>query len=769
MRIRHVLILLFLLCGFQTGRTYGQVVATWTDSSGNWSNGANWSTLSAPTNGGGTFYNAVINGTGADTVTFDASGTRINSLSLGAGETFRDNGLVPTLTIGDPAFPAAGSLTNNGTINWGNGANLVLDISAGNGTITNNPSASINLTNSTLTLSDSGNGNAAALSGGGTINLNGGTITGSSGVENLTNNDNTIQGAGAIRNLTLVNNGTINANGAAPLSITSSSGGFTNNGTVNATGLGGLAIDATVGPLTNNGTMTVNGSSLKVSGNFSQNNAGSLTLQNGSSGLISGSLNNNWGSPSNPTVTVDNSNLTLKGDFNGGNGNTLTVKNGGILNIGGSYNSGFNEGSVSVSGGSVVTISGSFSNVFGFLATVDNSTLIVKSGFGTAGLFTQTSINNSVLLVDGGAGVANGAVLSIGGSSAVFNGDFSNSQGTLSVGYSAMSVNGNIDIQNDGWTYVGNSSLSSSGTLTIDQQGGGGSNLILLGSGSNANLNAVQNSGLVQVDAGSNLTVGSGGFTNNCITGLGTVNLGGTMTVNGGFTNNGGSVLLAPTANLKADTYAQSGGLTDISGTLIANSYTQSNGATTIESGGLVKATTFQATGGTVTVNGTLDPTAVEFASGATLQGTGTIVGNVAMGGTIMPGGPGTPGTLTIFGNYEQIGSGTLDELMSPVSRALLHVSGDVALDSGSMLQITLLNGFNPLGQTFSIMDYNSLVGEFSNGSSFWDDGYLWNATYGQHEIDVTAVKTPEPSSLLLLGLGSMLLGGLARRKIKAA
>ena len=46
------------------------------------------------------------------------------------------------------------------------------------------------------------------------------------------------------------------------------------------------------------------------------------------------------------------------------------------------------------------------------------------------------------------------------------------------------------------------------------------------------------------------------------------------------------------------------------------------------------------------------------------LGGTGTINGNVAMGGTLTPGATGTPGTLVIFGNYEQLGDGTLEELM---------------------------------------------------------------------------------------------------------
>ena len=180
----------------------------------------------------------------------------------------------------------------------------------------------------------------------------------------------------------------------------------------------------------------------------------------------------------------------------------------------------------------------------------------------------------------------------------------------------------------------------------------------------------------------------------------------------------------------------------------------------------MVKATTFTATGGIVAVNGILDPAAVEIGSGTALQGTGTIIGNVAMGGTLTPGAPGTPGTLTIFGDYEHIGNGTLEELMSPFSRAFLNVNGNVALDSGSILDITLLQGYNPLGQTFSIMDYNSLVGQFSNGSSFWDDGYLWDVTYGQHEIDVTAVSTPEPSSLILLFVGLAALALYAHRKM---
>jgi hypothetical protein len=136
------------------------------------------------------------------------------------------------------------------------------------------------------------------------------------------------------------------------------------------------------------------------------------------------------------------------------------------------------------------------------------------------------------------------------------------------------------------------------------------------------------------------------------------------------------------------------------------------------------------------------------------------------MGGTLTPGAPGTPGTLTIDGNYEQLSGGILQEFMGPLSQSFLNVTGDVALDSNSFLNIILLNGYDPLGQTFGILDYGSMVGQFSNGSTFSEDGYVWDITYGQHGIDVTAVSTPEPSSLLLLFIGLAALAFYAHRNI---
>jgi len=91
---------------------------------------------------------------------------------------------------------------------------------------------------------------------------------------------------------------------------------------------------------------------------------------------------------------------------------------------------------------------------------------------------------------------------------------------------------------------------------------------------------------------------------------------------------------------------------------------------------------------------------------------------------------------------------------MSPLAHSFLDVNGNVALDPGASLEITLLGGFNPLGKTFEIMDYSSLSGGFSNGTQFWDDNFLWDVTYGQNQIDITAVEAPEPGTLPLLTVG---------------
>lgn len=589
MRAKRVVQILILLCGFQGIRAYGQVVATWTDTSGNWSNAANWSTCApgacpaVPANSGGTFYNVVINGTGSDMVTFDASGTVISNLTIGAGETLQNNGLAAILTIGDPALPGSGSLSVNGTINWGNGSTL-------------------------------------------------------------------------------------------------------------------LVLGNFYGPNTSIAGQT-----------------GLLTLSGRSSAVIDGTVVNNGPGA---TVLVDGSNLTIKGDYTSIIGGPVQLQNGAIMTVGGSYTS-YNFALGISANDSIMTVNGVFSSQV--TSFTNGSVLRVQGNFRNG----PADLGNFTLS---------------GGSSAVIGGNFDNGYiSSVYIDNSSLKIQGNLyNVVGNEISIANSSVLSVNGDVSLTAAG-----FNLVGGSVGTVLGNFDNGSYVSVDSSA-------------------------LRVGGTFTNNSGQTILSPTATLTTTSYSQgpdANALTDVSGTLVAGSYSQNGGATKIEQGGLIKATTFTATGGTVTVNGILDPTAVEIGSGAALQGTGTIIGNVAMGGTITPGLGGLPGTLTITGGYEQLGGGIFEGIFGPSSNGLLKVNGLAALDSGSILDIMLLNGFNPLGDTFKLMNYDSLVGMFANGSSFSADGYIWDVTYGAHEIDVTAVSTPEPSTLLLLAAGLFFLGIYAKRR----
>jgi hypothetical protein len=151
---------------------------------------------------------------------------------------------------------------------------------------------------------------------------------------------------------------------------------------------------------------------------------------------------------------------------------------------------------------------------------------------------------------------------------------------------------------------------------------------------------------------------------------------------------------------------------------------------------------------------------------GGKLSGTGTINGDVLMKGMMSPGSGGVPGTFTVNGNYQQTSTGVFDEIIkSSSANGLLDVTGLLALDPGSLLKITLQGGFDPVGDSFTILDYGSLSGEFGNGTSFMADGFNWTLTYGSNDAILTAVSadppvtTPEPGTIALLAFGLPLLG----------
>ena len=393
MRIKQVIGLVILFIAFSIPSP-GQVLATWTDSSGNWSNSANWSTLTVPNNGGGKTYDVEINGTGADTVTFDASSTTINGLTLGPGETLQTNGSSPTLT--------AGFVSNtNGTINWDNGSLTIEGLSNTFGGVAN-----IHNTGVSMGVFDPAAGGLLMLTGciGSIGGVNGGgggsalfidhsnlTVGSSSFADAATvsitsstvilgdvfNGDRTTM---SIAGSSVITGGIENGFGAF-LTIDGSSviAGSLGNGTFNGgIGIGnGSAVTANV--VGNNAQFGVDGtSSLTVSGDFSNGSFDGIPAIAAISGafIVTGTLTNIGGS----LFFTDGTIHAVQND--------AIMRAGGVLIVNGGGFSNQMNGSLTLSG--VTNVAGGFTNSGGSVV-VNPSAILTSDSYSQGGGSTDVS------------------------------------------------------------------------------------------------------------------------------------------------------------------------------------------------------------------------------------------------------------------------------------------------------------------------------------------------------------------------------------------
>lgn len=200
--------------------------------------------------------------------------------------------------------------------------------------------------------------------------------------------------------------------------------------------------------------------------------------------------------------------------------------------------------------------------------------------------------------------------------------------------------------------------------------------------------------------------------------------LAGTSIVLGGLSAGGGRALALAGISLDTDTINARGGLG-------GGDYT----------GGLKYAPN-----GSVVLSGGSGGTTI-IAPGVVDGGTGSFGGNVTNSGTLSPGIAGAaPDTLNVAGNFSQASTGTLGiEIASPTSFDRLAVAGTATL--AGTVQIDTVNGYNPLGQSFTFLTAaGGVTGTFGtvNGSATTNHAAIGaNLSYAPNSVTVAFVQLP--------------------------
>ncbi|APD13542.1 hypothetical protein RO07_23895 [Pandoraea pulmonicola] len=557
-----------------------------------------------------------------------------------------------------------------------------------------------------------GGGGSGMMSGGAVaVITNSGMITGGAGGAGGTGEVGGGGGAGgdgllALRgSATITNTGVIRggAGGAA-----GTSGGIVNQGGVGGAGGAGINLAGMYNNVINAGTIAGGegdggGVGIVTRGSDIISNIGTIMGAPINGGTTRAAAIE-FGGQNNVLIQADPSisNSTLLGSLLFDAGATATIVARGALN-----------NDVILSAGSAVT----------FSTASNNSTTMsgVVSGAGSLALVgTKTLTMTAGNTYTGATTIGNGAVLALSGDGSVATSSGVSVGGTLDI--SATTNGASVKrLAGGGTVALGARTLTVTDANALDTFSGviGGSGGLTLNGGTQTLSAANIYTGATTINAGTLALAGAGRLSS--VTTLAMAASGATfdMSAAGAQTISGlsgvaGTRLLVGTNTLTVNAasdgvYAgefmgsgtfvkQGGGRLVLNGASTAFTGTTSVGAGTLAVG--------DASHESATLGGD-----VAVAAQGTLRGHGAILGSVANGGIVAPGG--SIGTLNVSGNYTQAPNGTLAIEVSPTAASLLKVGGGATLNGA--LAITYAPGTYQTTRYTVLTAANGVSGRFSS------------------------------------------------------
>ena len=676
---------------------------------------------------GGVDTNGGVN-VNAGTLELTAQSTYTGTTSIASGATLALNG--------SGNISSSSGLVDNGTFDI-SGATADQSITSLSG------SGAVTLGNNGLVLTNAGGIYSGAISGNGSVTLDGGTETLSgnntyTGATTIAGGATlAITGNGSVTNASSINNdGTFDISGANnSQSITSLSGSGTvtlGNNDLTLSNAGGIYS----GTITGNGAIALNGGTEALTGSNTYTggtmlNGGTLVVGSDANlGDAGGALTFNGGALENTASFTTARNIDLAGDatFNTDSGTTLTDTDGAITGSGSINKLGTGTlvlgndhatGGINAEAGTLqLTGASAATGVVG----VSNGATLALTGSGSIASASDV-INNGTLDISGSnggqsiSGLSGNGTVNLGDNSLTLTQANNIYSGTI-TGNGGVALNGGVEQLSGNNTYTGGTTFNG-GTLQVSSDAnlgdaGGALNFnggTLENTASFDTSRAINATGAVTIvtDAGTTLTDTAG-----AITGNGPINKGGTGTLVLGADNstggvnvgagtlqltgagsdagvvgvaNGATLALAGNGSVAHAADVVNNGTVDISGANGAESITSlaGNGAVSLGNNGLVLTNANDVYSGTIAGNG-----GVTLNGGVEqLSGNNTYAGGTTLnGGTLLVSSDanlGNPGGALNFNG------GTLENTASITTSRAINASGAVNIitDTGTTLTDT--------------------------------------------------------------------------------